>query len=106
MIATRYKKSLPHRYVGYVSSPHLVRPVDCLAAQEVWVDLVPGMPLAGIPLRSDRPQPELSHQPPDAPAALQLDDAGGEFDQAQSQGVELHDAPDRAFGHEAAHRPQ
>src|ERR1700731_4898654 len=47
----------------------LVRPVDCLAAQEVWVDLVPGMPLAGIPLRSDRPQPELSHQPPDAPAA-------------------------------------
>src|ERR1700736_5784075 len=63
------QKSLPHRYVGYVSSPHLVRPVDCLAAQEVWVDLVPGMPLAGIPLRSDRPQPELSHQPPDAPAA-------------------------------------
>src|ERR1700746_4139023 len=40
-----------------------------LAAQEVWVDLVLGMPLAGIPLRSDRPQPELSHQPPDAPAA-------------------------------------
>src|SRR5260370_18469402 len=27
------------------------------------------MPLAGLPLRSDRPQPELSHQPPDAPAA-------------------------------------
>src|SRR3954468_24996953 len=27
------------------------------------------MPLAGIPLRSDRPQPELSHQPPDASAA-------------------------------------
>src|ERR1700726_2421214 len=47
----------------------LVRPVDCLAAQEVWVDLVPGMPLAGIPLRPDRPQPELSHQPADAPAA-------------------------------------
>src|SRR6202035_4504661 len=32
-------------------------------------DLVPGMPLAGVPLRSDRPQPELPHQPPDAPAA-------------------------------------
>jgi hypothetical protein len=27
------------------------------------------MPLAGISLRSDRPQPELSDQPPDAPAA-------------------------------------
>ena len=37
---------------------------------------------------------------------FQLDDAGGEFDQTQSQGVELHDAPDRAFGHNATHRPQ
>src|SRR5260221_9031434 len=27
------------------------------------------MPLAGVPLRPDRPQPELFHQPPDAPAA-------------------------------------
>src|SRR6201987_2994599 len=63
------QKPLPHRYVGYVSSPHLVRPVDRLAAQEVWVDLVFGMPLAGVPLRPDRPQRELAHQPPDAPAA-------------------------------------
>src|SRR5437763_15110489 len=55
------QKSLPHRYVGYVSSPYLVRPVDCLAAQAVSIDLVPGMPVAGIPLRSDRPQPELAH---------------------------------------------
>ena len=60
------QKPLPHRHVGYVSSPHLVRPVDRLAAQEVRVDLVPGMPLAGVSLRPDRPQPELSHQPPDA----------------------------------------
>jgi hypothetical protein len=42
----------------------------------------------------------------DLDLGFQLDDAGGEFDQAQSQGVELHDAPVRAFGHEAAHRPQ
>src|SRR6201993_2087976 len=63
------QKPLPHRYVGYVSSPHLVRPVDRLAAQEVWVDLVFGMPLAGVPLRPDRPQRELAHQPPDAPTA-------------------------------------
>src|SRR5580704_8567388 len=47
----------------------LVRLVDRLVAQKVWVDLVPGMPLAGVPLRPDRPQPELPHQPPDAPAA-------------------------------------
>src|SRR5580700_12185082 len=39
------------------------------AAQKVWVDLVLGMPLAGVPLRPDCPQPELPHQPPDAPAA-------------------------------------
>jgi hypothetical protein len=63
------QKSLPHRYVGYVSGPHLVRPVDRHAAQKVRVDLVPGMPLAGVPLRPDRPQPELPHHPPDAPAA-------------------------------------
>src|SRR5947209_18217787 len=60
---------MAHRYVRYVSCPHLVRLVDRLAAQKVWVDLVLGMPLAGVPLRPDRPQPELFHQPPDAPAA-------------------------------------
>ena len=42
----------------------------------------------------------------DVDLGFQLDDAGGEFDQAQSQGAELHDAPDRAFGHDAAYRPQ
>src|ERR1700719_406589 len=68
IIATRYKPLL-HGDVGYVSGPHLVRMVDRLVAQEVWVDLVPGMPLAGVPLRPDRLQPELPHQPPDAPAA-------------------------------------
>src|ERR1700724_3733771 len=47
----------------------LVRLVDRLVAQKVWIDLVPGMPPAGVPLRPDRPQPELPHQPPDAPAA-------------------------------------
>src|SRR6201997_3909740 len=63
------QKPLLHRYVRYVSCPHLVRLVDRLAAQKVWVDLVFGMPLAGVPLRPDRPQPELFHQPPDAPTA-------------------------------------
>src|SRR4029077_17525569 len=69
MIATRYKNPLLHRYVRHVSGPPLVRLVDCLAAQKVRVDLVPGIPLAGVSLRPDRPQPELPHQPPDAPAA-------------------------------------
>src|SRR5689334_16787287 len=63
------QKPLLHRYVGYVSGPHLVWPVDRLAAQKVRTDLVLGMPLAGVPFRPDRPQPELPHQPPDAPAA-------------------------------------
>jgi hypothetical protein len=42
----------------------------------------------------------------DLDLGFQFDDAGGEFDQALSQGVELHDAPDRAFGHDTARRPQ
>src|SRR5712671_5041520 len=63
------QKPLLHGYVRYVSCPHLVRLVDRSAAQKVRVDLVLGMPLAGVSLRPDRPQPELSHQPPDAPAA-------------------------------------
>src|SRR5689334_12002784 len=63
------QKPLLHRYVRYVSCPHLVRLVDRLAAQKVRVDLVLGMPLAGVPFWPDRPQPELLHQPPDPPAA-------------------------------------
>src|SRR5215471_15285181 len=41
----------------------------------------------------------------DLELGFQLDDAGGEFDEAQPQGVELYDSPRRAFGHETAHRP-
>jgi hypothetical protein len=37
---------------------------------------------------------------------FQFDDAGGDFDETQSQSVELHDAPGRSFGHQPAHRPQ
>src|SRR5438552_8376639 len=62
-------KPLLHRYVRYVSCPYLVRLVDRLAAQKVRVDLVLGMPLAGVPFRPDRPQPEVLHQPPNPPAA-------------------------------------
>jgi hypothetical protein len=36
---------------------------------------------------------------------FELDDAGGDFDQTQSQGVELHDAPSRTSRHRSAHRP-
>ena len=60
---------LLHRYVRYVSCPHLVRLINRLAAQKGRVDLGLGVPLAGVPLRPNRPQPELFHQPPDAPAA-------------------------------------
>jgi len=37
---------------------------------------------------------------------FQFDDAGGDFDEAQPQSVELHDAPGRAFGHQSVHRPE
>src|SRR5207248_3236510 len=63
------QKPLLHRYVRYVSCPYLVRLVDRLAAQKIWIDLVLRVPLAGVPYRPDRPQPELLHQPPDPPAA-------------------------------------
>src|SRR5712675_3530512 len=61
MIATRYKKPLSHGDVSDVSCPHLVRPVDRLATQKIRIDLVLGIPLAGVPLRPDRPQRELSN---------------------------------------------
>ena len=41
----------------------------------------------------------------DLDLGFQFDDAGSEFDQAQPQGVELHDPSHRVFGHDAAHRP-
>src|SRR5260370_15242783 len=37
---------------------------------------------------------------------FQFDDAGGDLDEAQPQGVELHDTPGRGFGHQPAHRPE
>src|SRR5205085_982985 len=60
MIATRYKNPWRIGYVRYVGGPHLVRLVDRLAAQKVRVDLVPGMPLAGVPLRNGRLTQPLS----------------------------------------------
>ena len=49
------QKPLLHGDVRDVRCPHLVRLVDRLAAQKVWVDLVLGMPLAGVALGPDRP---------------------------------------------------
>ena len=49
-------------------------------------------------IRSARRQMDLE-------LGFQFDEAGGDFDQAQPQGVELHDAPSRTLRHDAAHRP-
>src|SRR5215469_6803937 len=67
IIATRYKKPVRHRYVGHVSCPHprlrggrlwfgwsIVLP-----AQKVWVNLVLGMPLAGVALGPDCHSPSF-----------------------------------------------
>src|ERR1700730_3995193 len=69
MIATRYKNPCCMGMYVMVSCPHLVRLVDRSAAQKVRIDLVLGMPLAGVPFWPDCPQPELPHQPPHASAA-------------------------------------
>jgi hypothetical protein len=42
----------------------------------------------------------------DRELGFRFDNLGGDFDQAQPQGIELHHAPDRTFGHDATHRPQ
>jgi len=41
-----------------------------LPRRRYGIHLVLGMPLAGVPLRPDRPQRELSHQPPDESNSL------------------------------------
>src|SRR5512133_363414 len=42
----------------------------------------------------------------DLELSFELDDTGSNFDQAQPQGIELHNSPSRTFGQDAAHRPQ
>src|SRR5271165_4024722 len=61
------QKPSAHRDVRNVARPHLVRLVDRLVAQQVGVDLVLGMRLAGVPLRPDGGKTQLAHQPSDAP---------------------------------------
>jgi hypothetical protein len=61
------------------------------AAKKARVDLVRGMPLAGVPLWPDCPQPELPHQPPDAPAA-------DRNPLSQQRHLELTAAADRMIG--------
>src|SRR5207248_7935801 len=68
IIATRYKN--PCCIGMYVTSAaHTWFGWSIVLPQKVRVDLVLGMPLAGVPFWPDRPQPELLHQPPDTPAA-------------------------------------
>ncbi len=43
--------------------------IDRLIAQQVGINLVPGMRLAGASLRSDRRQSQLAHQSSDAPTS-------------------------------------
>src|SRR5271169_3418556 len=68
MIATRYKN--PCRIVCRLCQrPTLGSPGRSSCRAEGKGRPCAREPLAGVPLRPDRPQPELPHQPPDAPAA-------------------------------------
>ena len=82
------------RDVGDVGGPDLVDSLVSHVSQQVGVDLVPGMRLAGGGLRADRLDAHLPHQPPNALAAHGLALA------AQLEG-DLPRAEERAFGVDA-----
>jgi hypothetical protein len=63
MIATRYRKPRPDRHIGYIRHPHLVRPIDHRAAQQIRKDLVSRRRLRRPRLWSERRNAHLPHQP-------------------------------------------
>ena len=65
------QETLLHRDVTDVGGPHLVRPIDGHAPQQVGINLVLGMRAAGVRFRRDCPQAQLLHQPAYAPTSDQ-----------------------------------
>src|ERR1039458_7653169 len=67
------EEAAPHRDVGDIRTPDLVRLVDGQMPQQIRIDLVPRMRLARLRVLVDRRQAHLGHQPtdmvaPNAPA--------------------------------------
>src|SRR3984957_2267863 len=56
-------EALGHRDVSYIGAPHLVRPLNTQAAQQIRINLVIRVPLAGVGLLVDRLQSHHPHQP-------------------------------------------
>ena len=56
------KKAAPHRDVGDVGAPDMVRPLDHQASEQIGVDPVLGMRIAGARRPIDRLKPHQAHQ--------------------------------------------
>ena len=57
------KEAALHRDIGDVGAPDVVRPLDCQAPQQIWVDPVLGVRIAGARRPIDRLKPHQAHQP-------------------------------------------
>ena len=65
-------ESFLHRYVGNVRRPDLVRAVNGQPSQQIRVDRMFWLPLAGAWFRGQRLDPHDKHQTPDSVAADRL----------------------------------
>jgi hypothetical protein len=60
------KEAAPHRDVGHVGAPHMVRLIDGQMPKQIRIDLVSRMRLTGLRMLVDRRKTHLGHQPADA----------------------------------------
>ena len=63
------KEAAPHRDIGHIRTPDLIRPLDRQMPQQVRIDAVLRMWFAGLRRLIDRRQTDLAHEPPNPLAA-------------------------------------
>ena len=79
-------KATLHRDVGDVCRPHVIRASDRQMAQEIGIDLVGGMPLAGVRLAIQGLNTHAPHQRGDMPPANRMASFPQEVPQHASSG--------------------
>src|SRR5678816_1096812 len=60
------EEAAPHRDVGHVGAPHMVRLIDSQMPKQIRIDFVSRVRLTGLRMLIDRRQTHLGHQPADA----------------------------------------